>query len=42
MREFVFCKKMELNERICAKKKANRLYFYKDHNEVKAGQPNEI
>ena len=33
---------MKLNKWICAKKKANRLYFYKGHNEVKAGQPNEI
>ena len=25
--------RMELNEQICAKKKANGLYFYKGHNE---------
>ena len=33
---------MELNKKICEKKKANGLYFYKGHNEVKAGQPNKI
>ena len=42
MREFVFCRRMKLYERICAKKKINGLYFYKGHNEVKVGQPNEI
>ena len=42
MREFVFCRRMKLYERICAKKKTNGLYFYKGHNEVKVGQPNEI
>ena len=42
MREFIFCKRMELNEQICAKKNDNGFYFYKDHNEVKVGQPNEI
>ena len=31
---------MELNKWICAKKKANRPYFYKGYNEVKKGQPN--
>ena len=31
----VFCRRTELNEQICAKKKANGLYFYKSHNEVK-------
>ena len=35
--EFVFCERMELNKWICAKKKTNRLYFYKDHDEVKEG-----
>ena len=42
MREFAFCRRMELNEGICAKKKANGLYIYKSYNEVKLGQPNEI
>ena len=42
MREFVFCKRMELNEQICAKKNANGFYFYNGHNEVKVGQLNEI
>ena len=27
----------EINEWICVKKKANGLYFYKGHNEVKIG-----
>ena len=40
LREFVFCRRMELNKWICAKKKANGLYFYKGHDEVKEGQPN--
>ena len=40
MREFVFCKIIKLNKWICAKKKANELYFYKGHDEVKEGQPN--
>ena len=40
MREFVFCRIMNLNKLICAKKKANGLYFYKDYDEVKEGQPN--
>ena len=31
---------MELNKWIFAKKKANGLYFYKGHDEVKEGQPN--
>ena len=38
MHEYVFCRRI-LNEQICAKKKINRLYFYKGHNEVKEGQP---
>ena len=42
MREFVFCRRKELNEQICAKKKANRFYFYKYHNEIKEDRPNEI
>ena len=37
---------MKLNKWICAKKKAkkkaNGLYFYKGHDEVKEGQPNWI
>ena len=33
---------MKLNKWICAKKKANGLYFYQGHNEVKEGQPNQI
>ena len=33
MRKSVFCRRMKLNEHICAKKKANGLYFYKGHNE---------
>ena len=33
---------MKLNKWICAKKKANGLYFYKDRDEVKEGQPNQI
>jgi len=37
MHEYVFRRRMKLNERICVKKAANRLYFYKGHNE---GQPN--
>ena len=40
MREFVFCRIMKLNKWICAKKKANDLYFYKGHDEVKEDQPN--
>ena len=40
LREFVFCKRMKLNKWIYAKKKANGLYFYKGHDEVKEGQPN--
>ena len=32
---------MELNKEICVKKKANGLYFYKGHDEVKEGQPNQ-
>ena len=40
MHKYVFCMRMELNERICAKKKSNGLYFYKGHNEVKESQPN--
>ena len=39
--EFVFCRRMELNKEICVKKKANGLYFYKGHDEVKEGQPNQ-
>ena len=31
---------MKLNERICAMKKDNEIYFYKSHNEVKEDQPN--
>ena len=31
---------MELNKWISAKKKANWLYFYKGHDEIKKGQPN--
>ena len=42
MREFIFCKRMELNEQISAKQNDNGFYFYKGHNEVKVGQPNEI
>ena len=42
MYEFVFHRKMKLNEWNCAKKKANGLYFYKGHDEVKEGQHNEI
>ena len=42
MREFVFCKIIKLNKWICAKKKANELYFYKGHDEIKEGQPNWI
>ena len=42
MLEFVFCKIIKLNKWICAKKKANELYFYKGHDEVKEGQPNWI
>ena len=40
MCEFVFCRIMKLNKWIYAKKKANGLYFYKGHDEVKEGQPN--
>ena len=40
MREFVFCRIMELNKWIYVKKKTNGLYFYKGHDEVKEGQPN--
>ena len=40
MREFIFCKIMKLNKWICAKKKANGLYFYKGHDEVKECQLN--
>ena len=42
MREFVFCRMIKLNKWICAKKKSNGLWFYKDHDEVKEGQPNYI
>ena len=42
MREFVFCRMIKLNKWICAKKKSNGLRFYKDHDEVKEGQPNYI
>ena len=42
MYEFVFCRKMKLNEWNCAKKKANGLYLYKGHDKVKEGQRNEI
>ena len=35
LREFVFCRKTELNKLIYAKKKASGLYFYKGHDEVK-------
>ena len=31
---------MELNKWICAKKKANRRYFYKGHDEAKESPPN--
>ena len=31
---------MKLNKWICAEKKANELYFYKGHDEVKEDQPN--
>ena len=30
---------MKLNKWICAKKKANELYFYKGHDKVKEGNP---
>ena len=40
MHEFVFCMRIKLNERICGKKKANGIYFFKGHNQVKVGQPN--
>ena len=40
MHESVFCKIIKLNKWIYAKKKANGLYFYKEHDEVKEGQPN--
>ena len=40
MREYVFRCRIELNEQICIKKRANRLYFYKGQNEVKRGQSN--
>ena len=40
LREFVFCKRMKLNKWICAKKKANGLYFYKGHDKVRKGQLN--
>ena len=33
--EFVFCRRMKLNKWICAKDKANGLYFYKGHDGVK-------
>ena len=42
LREFVFCRRMELNKWICGKKKTNELYFYKGHDEVKESQPNQI
>ena len=42
IREFVFRRIMKLNKWIGAKKKANELYFYKGHNEVKEGQPNKF
>ena len=42
MREFVFCRIMKLNKWICENQKANGLYFYKGHDEVKEGQPNQI
>ena len=38
MHEFVFCR--IINKWNCAKKKANGLYFYKGHDEVKEGQSN--
>ena len=37
---FFFWRRIELNEQICAKKKANGLYLYKGQNEVKEGKPN--
>ena len=40
MREFVFCRRMELNKWIFAKKKANGLYFYKGHDKVRKCQLN--
>ena len=40
MQEYVFCRRMKLNEWFFVKKEANGLYFYKGHNEVKEGQPN--
>ena len=40
LHEFVFCKRMKLNKWICAKKKANGLYFYKGHDKVRKGQLN--
>ena len=40
MRKFVFSKIMKLNKWIYAKKKVNRFYFYKGHDEGKEGQPN--
>ena len=40
MHEYDFCRRMKINEQIYAKKKANVLYFYKDHNEVKEDHPN--
>ena len=39
MYEFVFYRRIELNKWICAKKKANGLYFYKGHDELKKANP---
>ena len=41
MREFVFCSIIKLNKWICAKKKANGLFFYKGYDKVKEGEPNK-
>ena len=33
MSECVFCRRTKLNKCICTKNKANKVYFYKAHNE---------
>ena len=39
LHEFVFCRIIELNKWICAKKIANGLYFYNGDDVVKEGHP---